>query len=219
MDFDVVKATGLTKVFGATRALINVDVEFRSGTVTSIEGPNGAGKSTLVNVLSLITRPSRGEVFYGTHSSTSDAMEIRARIGLLSHSAMLYPDLTGRENLRLFGELYEVPDLETRIAHVASRFETEGFMDRPLRTYSRGQSQRLALSRALLHAPRLLLLDEPTTGLDEASVARLVDVVEEEKERGAIVVLVTHDHDLAKRIANERVHLLRGRIHVDEARP
>lgn len=218
MDFDVVKATGLTKVFGATRALASVDVEFRSGTVTSIEGPNGAGKSTLINILSLITRPSRGDIAYGPHSPKTDAMQIRSRIGLLSHSAMLYPDLTGRENLRLFGSLYNVENLEARIGEVTGRFETQSFLDRPLRTYSRGQSQRLALSRSLLHAPRLLLLDEPTTGLDEASVSRFVDVVNEERERGAIVVLVTHDHDLAARIANERVHLSRGRVNTEGTR-
>jgi heme exporter protein A len=212
VDFDIVKAVGLTKLYGPTRALAGVDITLRAGTITSIEGPNGSGKSTLVNILSLIMRPSRGDVRYGELTAKDNAEEIRKRLGLLSHSAMLYPDLTGRENLTLFGSLYALDNIEKRIEDAIARFETKSFLDRPVRTYSRGQTQRIALSRALLHTPRLLLLDEPTTGLDEASQARFVSAVREEKARGAIIVLVTHDDALATSLADVRVRLERGRL-------
>lgn len=212
MDFDIVKAEGLTKLFGSTRALAGVDLTFNSGTVTAIEGHNGSGKSTLVNILSLIMRPSRGLVRYGSLTAKDNANEIRKGVGLLSHSSMLYPDLTGRENLHLFGALYDVPNISQRVGEMAQRFETKSFLDRTVRTYSRGQSQRVALSRALLHAPRLLLLDEPTTGLDEAAHKRFVQTIRDEKARGTIVVLVTHDAELAKELADKRVKLERGRL-------
>jgi ABC-type multidrug transport system ATPase subunit len=207
MDFERVEAKGLVKMYGATRALAGVDLAFHASEVTVLEGPNGAGKSTMLALLAQLARPTRGEVVYGAHRG----QEARSRIGVLAHASMLYPDLSGRENLRLFAELYGV-DADTRIPELLERFEIGSFVDRPVRTYSRGQAQRTSLARALVHSPRLLLLDEPSTGLDVRGVERLAHAVEVERARGAIVVLVTHDVPLAERLATRRVELERGRL-------
>lgn len=209
-DFTTVRATGLVKVYGPTRALVGVDARFEAGRVTAVEGPNGSGKSTLLALLAQLMRPTRGEIRYGDR--TRGGSELRARIGVLAHAPMIYPDLTGLENLRLYARLHELRDPEARVRSLVDRFEIGRWGARPARTYSRGQLQRIALARALVHSPRLLLLDEPSTGLDVSAVARLERAVEEERARGAIVVLVTHDAALADRLAQHRIRLERGRV-------
>jgi heme exporter protein A len=210
LDFTTVEARGLVKVYGPTRALVGVDARFDAGVVTVVEGPNGSGKSTLLNVLAQLVRPTRGEVRYGEH--TRGGSELRAQIGVLAHAAMIYPDLSGLENLRLYARLHELGDPEGRVQSLLERFEIGRFRDRPARTYSRGQLQRIALARALVHSPRLLLLDEPSTGLDVHGVERLVRAVEVERARGAIVLLITHDPALAERLSERRIRLDRGRV-------
>ena len=211
MPFDVVEAQGLFKLYGATRALSGVSARFVSGQVTAIEGPNGSGKSTLLSLLSLRARPTRGQLQFGAYDATTHR-GLRGHIGMLAHAAMVYPELTGIENLQLSAKLYGLSGAATRIARMRERFELGHFAERATRTYSRGQLQRLALARALLHAPRLLLLDEPSTGLDQASTTRLCQAITEERQRGAIVVLVTHDSALSAELADAHVRLSRGRV-------
>jgi ABC-type multidrug transport system ATPase subunit len=184
--------------------------------VTVVEGPNGSGKSTLLGLLAQLAKPTRGEIRYGEHDSTS-GRELRAQIGVLAHAPMIYPDLTGTENLVLYARLHGIADPEKRIDELVARFEIGNFRNRPARTYSRGQLQRVALARALVHSPRFLLLDEPSTGLDTAGVERLVRAVDEERDRGAIVVLVTHDSVLADRLAQKRLRLHRGKVAAEGA--
>jgi heme exporter protein A len=135
---------------------------------------------------------------------------VRRTLGWLGHDSLCYPDLTGRENIELAARLH---GRDPRVAYTRAveRFDLRGFGERPVRTYSRGQRQRVALARALVHEPRLLLLDEPTTGLDSSSAAKLVDVVREEVARGAAVVVVTHDTGFEDAVASEVVTLERGR--------
>lgn len=215
IDFTLVHAQGLVKMFGPTRALSGVDLELPAGCVTVIEGPNGAGKSTLLDILSLLSRPTRGSLRFGSHDAWHERQRLRATLGVLAHAAMLYPDLSGHENLELFARMYGVS--AKRVDALGERFEASGFWQRPTRTYSRGQLQRVALARALLHEPRLILLDEPSTGLDVRATDRLVDAVQAERARGAIVVLVTHDTALTERLADRRVRLSRGRIEEQDA--
>ncbi|MCA9608397.1 MAG: ABC transporter ATP-binding protein [Myxococcales bacterium] len=211
MEFDRVEVNGLVKVYGATRALIGVDATFDAGRVTVVEGPNGSGKSTLLNMLGQLVRPTRGEIRYGD-TGVSKGSELRASIGILAHAAMTYPDLSARENLALYARLYALAKPKEKIDDLVDRFEIGRWGDRPARTYSRGQLQRLALARALMHDPQLLLLDEPSTGLDIRGVERLVSTVEAERERGAIVVLITHDPGLAERLADDTIRLQRGKV-------
>jgi heme ABC exporter ATP-binding subunit CcmA len=210
-NFEQVETQGLAKTYGPTRALAGVDVRFAAGSVTAIEGPNGSGKSTLLTLLALLARPSRGEILFGAHRA-SKSPQLRSSIGVLAHSPMVYPDLTAHENLRLFAELYGLPASVDALRVLADRFGLGGWAERPARSYSRGQLQRLALARAVLHRPKLLLLDEPSTGLDVGSVTRLVAAVREERARGAIIVLVTHDAALSEQLADRRVQLASGRV-------
>jgi len=205
LPFTTVRTEGLTKLYGRTPALVSVSVELRAGAVTVIEGANGSGKSTMVQLLAQLARPTRGSIAYGELSGA----DARRHVGLLAHAPMLYPDLTGVENLALFSSLYGVGDV---LESLRDRFELGRFAERPARTCSRGQLQRLALARALLAKPALLLLDEPSTGLDVRGVDRLATVIGEERERGAIVVLVTHDANFAARLADRTIRLSRGRV-------
>jgi heme exporter protein A len=210
-SFDFVETRALSKTYGPTRALSGVDLRLESGSVTAIEGPNGSGKSTLLALLGLVSRPSKGEIWFGTKLAGRGA-SLRSAVGVLGHAAMVYPDLNAHENLTLSAGLYGLSDRAERIRACVERFGLGAWAERPARTYSRGQLQRVALARAVLHAPRLLLLDEPSTGLDVASVARLVTSVQEERARGAIIVLVTHDEPLSAQLADRRVQLSRGRV-------
>jgi ABC-type multidrug transport system ATPase subunit len=216
LDFDRIEVRDLVKLYGPTRALAGVQLELRAGEITAIEGPNGSGKSSLLDVLALLSRPTRGTVRFGKHDALRDK-RLRRQIGLVAHAAMVYPELTGHESLALTAELYGLRAEPAALAALGLRFELGAFMDRPARTYSRGQLQRLSLARALLPEPRLLLLDEPSTGLDVRGVERLTEAMRVERARGAIVVLVTHDVPLAAAVADRRVALRAGRVVEDAA--
>jgi heme exporter protein A len=212
-EADAVELVRVTKTYGPVRALQGVSARFPLGTVTAVLGANGSGKSTLLSLVATLARPTSGVVKHGSLGRTRD--EVRRVLGWVGHDSLCYGDLTGRENLAFAARLYGTSN--DAVERVAQRFELAGgFFDRPFRTFSRGQRQRVALARALLHAPRLVLLDEPTTGLDAASVTRLTDVVKEEAERGAAVVVVTHDESFAKAVATQEVRLDRGRIASDD---
>ncbi len=215
LDFVSVEARGIVKVFGATRALAGVDLSLSAGEITVIEGPNGAGKSTLLEILSLLSRPTRGTLFFGKLDAWKERSQLRGTLGVLAHAAMLYPELSGRENLQFFARIYGAS--EARVNELGERFDATNFWERPARTYSRGQLQRMSLARALLHSPRLLLLDEPSTGLDVRASGQLVEVVKAERARGSIVALITHDVALADELADRRVRLSRGRVSAEEA--
>lgn len=218
VSFEHVETRALSKVYGPTRALTSVDVRFERGQVTSVEGPNGSGKSTLLSLLGLLARPSKGEILFGNRA-VGRSPSLRASVGVLGHAPMIYPDLNAHENLRLFAQLYALPNTSERLQLLAERFGLGSWAERPARTYSRGQLQRVALARSILHAPQLLLLDEPSTGLDVASVERLISAVQAERTRGAIVVLVTHDDPLRDRLADRRIKLAHGRVVTEEVQP
>lgn len=217
--FEHVETRALSKVYGPTRALTGVDLRFERGQVTSVEGPNGSGKSTLLSLLGMLARPSKGEILFGERS-VARSPSLRAAVGVLGHAPMIYPDLNAHENLRLFAQLYGLSSISEKLAALSERFGLGSWADRPARTYSRGQLQRVALARSILHAPQLLLLDEPSTGLDVASVERLTAAVDAERARGVIIVLVTHDDPLRDRLADRRIKLAHGRVVVsEEAQP
>ncbi len=202
-----VEVHSVTKTFGAVRALVGVSARFEGGRLSVIEGPNGAGKSTLLSIVGTLARPSSGRVDHGELGRS--AHEVRASLGWLGHDALSYLDLSGRENIELAARLHR-RDPREAMDVARARFELDSFCERPMRTYSRGQRQRIALARALVHRPRLILLDEPTAGLDAKSTRRLVEIVKEEARAGAIVVVVTHDPAVAA-AAEDRVALSRGR--------
>lgn len=211
LDFEEVGVTDLRKSYGPTLALRGVDLRFDAGSITVIRGPNGSGKSTLLWLLALLGHPTKGEIRYGGYG-TAHADEIRGRIGFVAHQLQLYPGLTGRENLVLAARLQGIPYAEKRAEDLGDALGVGAYWDRPLRTYSRGQAQRVSIARALLHEPRLLLMDEPTTGLDQEATASFVELVAQQKQRGAIVVVVTHESSLGESIADHVLQMDRGKV-------
>jgi ABC-type multidrug transport system ATPase subunit len=199
----------VTKTLGPVRALVGVSATFEAGGPSVVTGPNGSGKSTLLALVGALAKPTSGEVDHGALGRTRD--EVRRTLGWVGHDTLCYGDLTGRENIELAARLHGIAAKEA-LAVATDRFELGAFSERPMRTYSRGQRQRVALARALVHGPRLLLLDEPSAGLDVPSVARLVGVIREEVARGAVVVVVTHDPALVEEVGGKRVTLERGRL-------
>lgn len=200
---------GLIKAYGPTVALRGVSLTIELGKLLVIEGANGSGKSTLLGILGTVIKPTAGRVFY--EPLGDDLLAVRAEIGWVSHETMAYPDLSGRKNVELAARLVGL-DAAEAWTRAAARFELGPFAERPVRTYSRGQRQRIALARALTHEPSLVLLDEPTTGLDKSGVARLLAVVDEEVARGAAVVVVSHEPELFRERAGARLVLDRGRV-------
>ena len=204
-----VRLENVSKAFGPVRALMGVSWQLEQGAVGVIRGPNGSGKSTLLAILATLIQPTSGRVDHGNFGRSR--AEVRRIVGWVGHESLCYPDLTGRENVELAARLHEC-DPRVAFVRAAERFDLGGFADRAVRTYSRGQKQRIALARALVHKPPLLLLDEPTTGLDASGRARLSDVVREELAGGATVVVVTHDSDFAQDLGGQVSVLDRGRM-------
>lgn len=204
-----VRLSHISKSFGNVRAVVDVTLELEAGKVVVIEGPNGSGKSTLLGIIGTLIRPTSGTIDYGNLGRTRD--DVRARLGWLGHDTLCYPDLTGRENIELAANLAGV-DAAVAWKRSAERFSIGEFASRPMRTGSRGQRQRIALARALVHEPDLVLLDEPSTGLDKASVERVERVIAEEAERGAAVVMITHDATIAHNVKASRYQMDRGRL-------
>ena len=199
----------ISKSFGNVRAVVDVTLELDGGKVVVIEGPNGSGKSTLLSIIGTLVRPTSGTIDYGNLGRSRE--DVRARLGWLGHDTLCYPDLTGRENIELAARLAGV-DVAAAWKRSAERFSIGEFGSRPMRTGSRGQRQRVALARALVHQPDLLLLDEPSTGLDKPSVQRVERVIAEEAERGAAVVMITHDSSVANHVKSTRYQMDRGRL-------
>ena len=218
-DFDHVAVDDVSRHFGRRRAVSRVSFTARAGAILGLLGPNGAGKSTLLTMLATLLRPTSGVIRFGSLDPRADAVGLRGRIGILGHDLFLYPELTAAENLAFFAGLYRRADP----AAVALRaLDQAGLADRArdqVNSFSRGMRQRVALERALIHRPRLALLDEPFTGLDDASAAALVRRLGTLRESGTIVILATHDLDLAEGLLDEAVFLREGRVAAAVARP
>ena len=173
----MIEVRGLVKSFGGKVALDGVDLDVAEGEFLTLVGPNGAGKTTLIRVLATLTRPTEGSVRIAGYDLVGQGTEIRRRIGLASHQTLLYDDLSAEENLRFYGRMYEVPDLEERITALLQRVGLEHRRHDLVHTFSRGMQQRLSIARALLHDPAILLLDEPYTGLDQHAAEVLKEVL------------------------------------------
>jgi ABC-type multidrug transport system ATPase subunit len=212
IDFDRVDVREVSKHFGRRRALARASLACRAGEIVGLFGPNGAGKSTMLGVLSTLARVSSGEVRYGTRTAEEWGDSLRGRIGVLGHDLFLYNDLTARENLAFFGRLYGVADLTRRVDEALEQGRLTARAGDRAATLSRGLRQRLAVERALLHRPRLVLLDEPFTGLDDASSVLLVNRLAALRADGTIVVMATHDFDTADGLVDRGVAVVDGRV-------
>ena len=216
VDFLDLSIRELSRNFGRRRALSRVSFDCHAGEIVGLLGPNGAGKSTLLSIISTLASPSSGSVLYGGRSAREIGAPVRSRIGVLSHDLHLYSELTAIENLLFFGQLYGVPDASTVANDAMRRARLEERAGDVVSGFSRGMRQRLALERALLHSPRLLLLDEPFTGLDDASTMALVARLRELRSAGCIMLVATHDLDVGEAVLDRAVILHDGRLIASE---
>jgi len=212
---DLVAIEKVAKRFGSERALAGVSMELRGSSMCALLGHNGAGKTTLLGVLSTLVRPSSGKIAYRAGGKDVTGEDVRREIGMLAHQSLCYAELTAVENLELFAGLYDVRD-----ANIDALLDKVGLdkraRHRASRTYSRGMVQRLALARALLTRPSLLLLDEPFTGLDRGGALALGEQLGEIKAQGTIVVVVTHDLEAIAGRADHVAILRRGSLVFEE---
>jgi len=206
----VIEAENLRKTFAWTPVLEGVSCRVGAGEVLGLFGPNGAGKTTFLRLLATLLRPSGGTL--RLFDSAPHDSAVRRRLGFLGHDSFLYPDLTPVENLTFYGRAYNLSDLGVRIATALEQVGLRDWGNMPVRMFSRGMEQRLALARTLLHEPDLLLLDEPYTGLDSRGVTTLQTTLARAKGQGKTIVLTTHDFALGLELCNQALILNRGRI-------
>jgi heme exporter protein A len=193
----------LVKRFGLKAVLRGMDFSVEPGEFVALLGPNGAGKTTFLRILASLSRPTLGSVNIASYSLPGEASAVRRRLGVVSHLPLLYGDLTAEENLRFYARMYDIPHADQRISEV---LDLVGLISRRrdlVRTFSRGMQQRLAIGRAVLHDPEVMLFDEPHTGLDQDACLMLDTVLREVAARGRTVVMTSHDlarvADLASR--------------------
>ena len=210
MDFRTLAFSDVSRHFGRRRVLNRVSCQLRAGEIVALLGPNGAGKSTLLSIAATLLDPSSGQVLYGD-GGVASGVELRGRIGVLGHDLSIYPELSAAENLTFFARAYAVTDVSRAVAAALARAGLEG-RDDPVGQFSRGMRQRLALERALLHKPRLVLLDEPFTGLDDAATAALRTRLADLRGDGCIVLLATHDLETIEGLADRALLLRSGRL-------
>ncbi len=202
----------LVKSFGHQVALRGVDLAVPEGDFLTLFGPNGAGKTTLIRIVASLTRPTEGTVLLRGQDLGRAAASERRQIGLISHNPLLYGDLTAEENLRFFARLYDLEDRRGRIDQVLEQVGLAARRRDPVRTYSRGMVQRLAIARAILPDPDLVLLDEPYTGLDLQAADMLRSVLEDLVAASRTVVLTTHNLEQGLEMCDRAAILHRGRI-------
>ena len=214
---DKVEIKKLTKRYGTERALGGVNLELTAGKMTALLGHNGAGKTTLLGIVSTLVRATDGTVTYVSSGAPVEGEDVRRQIGMLAHSSLCYAELSAIENLALTAGLYEVDGSPAAIAAMLDRVGLDPkARDRAARTYSRGMLQRLALARALLTKPSLVLLDEPFTGLDRGGALALGEQLGILRDAGAIVVVVTHDLEAIAGRTDHVAILRRGQLVFEE---
>lgn len=208
----IIEVRGLVKRFGPKIILRQMDFTVEQGEFVALLGPNGAGKTTFLRILSSLSRPTMGNVKIGGYLLPHHAAAVRRRLGVVSHQPLLYGDLTAEENLRFYGRMYAVDGLEDRISEVLDQVGLILRRRDLVRTFSRGMQQRLAIGRAILHDPEVLLLDEPHTGLDQDACDMLDQALRQVAVRGRTVVMTSHDLGRAEDLASRFDVLIRGSI-------
>jgi heme exporter protein A len=213
---DSIRVEGLHKSFGDWPVLWDLDLTVRWGEFLVLFGANGSGKTTLLRILSTQARPEAGTVLVAGYHHRRQAQAIRRNIGVVGHHSFLYEDLTCRENLMFYGRLFGVKDIQQRIEPVLSTVGLSRCAEQRVRTLSHGMQKRLAIARAILHQPAILLLDEPEGGLDREAVGMLNHLLEEWTGMGRTVIMTTHNLELGLSWADRVAVLSGGKLHFQE---
>jgi len=211
----MIEIAGLTKDYGAKHALQGLDLQLKPGEVFALLGPNGAGKTTTLKILAGLVRPTGGSARVGGFDVVSEGLRARELLSYVPDEPYLYDKLTGREFLRMVADLYKLPRGKTQeaISLLAEVFELSGFMDDLCESYSHGMKQRVVIASALLHNPRVLILDEPTVGLDPKSTRTLKNrLLSLAHDQGLTVLISTHTLPLAEELADRIGILNLGRL-------
>ena len=212
-----IEIRGLSKAYGRNPALRDLNLDVRWGEVVTILGPNGSGKTTLIKVLATLIRPDRGEVRVAGGDIARLGQRTRRIIGVVTHEPLLYAELTGRENLLFVSRMFGLDRSDDRIASVARQLGVVAVLDQRVGTLSNGLRKRLAIARALLHDPHVLLMDEPESGLDQEALAMLDAIIADSQGPPRTVVMTTHNLERGLALGHRMVILARGAIAFEEA--
>jgi len=207
-----IEAKGLSKVYGYRHAVKKLDLQVAWGESVAVFGHNGAGKTTLIKILASVINPTSGSVMIGGESLKEHAVQIRRRIGVVTHQTYLYNNLTGYENLYFYAQMHDVPKRRNRIHEVTEILGIASRLHDKVGTLSRGMQQRLSISRALLHNPEIMLLDEPETGLDLQAVSTAWQALRTTGESKRTIVLATHNLERGLEICDRFIILANGEI-------
>jgi heme exporter protein A len=208
----MIKVHKLVKRFGSKTVLRGLDFEVRRGEFVALLGSNGAGKTTFLRILASLSRPTRGAVHVAGYPLPAQAAAVRARLGVVTHLPLLYGDLNAEENLRFYGRMYGIMEMNLRINEVLEMVGLAARRHDLVRTFSRGMQQRLAIGRAILHDPEVMLFDEPHTGLDQDACDMLDGLLRDVAGRGRTVVMTSHDLARVENLATRFDVLSRGVI-------
>jgi heme exporter protein A len=211
----MIQVSRVVKTFGNRVVLRGIDLTINEGDFVTLLGANGAGKTTLLHIVASLSKPSHGNVFINGYRMADDASELRRFIGLVSHKTLLYDDLSAEQNLRFYAQLYDVVEASERIETVLNQVNLWQRRKDPVRTYSRGMQQRLAIARAILHNPPILLLDEPDTGLDQHAANMLGELLAAVGISHRTILMTTHNLERGLSLGNRMVILAHGKIVYD----
>ena len=216
-DWSAIEVRGLSKSFGRSYALRNLDLEVRWGEVLTVIGPNGSGKTTLIKILATLARPDSGEVRVAGLDVSTSGRSVRRNIGVVTHDPLLYDQLTGRENLALFARLFGLDSVDERVERTSHLVGLWSRIDQRVGMLSHGMRKRLGIARALLHDPLVLLMDEPESGLDQEALGLLEKVVGDTSTPFRTVVLTTHNLEAGAALCDRLAIMAEGRIRYEGA--
>ncbi len=212
----IIEVKNLVKRFGHKQVLRKLDFSVQEGEFVALLGSNGAGKTTLLRILSSLSKPNLGEIKIAGYFLPSQSSEVRKKLGVVSHLPLLYGDLSAEENLRFYSRLYDLENPREKIDEILQLVGLSKRKKDLVRTFSRGMQQRLAIGRAILHDPEVLLMDEPHTGLDQDAANMLDTLLQQIAARGRTVVMTSHDFPRVASLATRFDVLYKGKIHASK---
>lgn len=212
-----IELKGVTRGFGKNLVLRRIDLQVETGKFLTVFGSNGAGKTTLIKVLATLLRPAEGTVRIAGLDSQKNLKEVLLQIGVIGHHTFLYNELSAYENLKFYGRMYDVPDLEERIRDLISRVGLSSRLNDKVGTLSHGMQKRISIARAMLHNPSIILLDEPETGLDQNACSILYELLSSFHAEGRTIVMTTHNLERGLELCNHVAILAGGRIAYEDS--